>query len=182
MKMTPPVTGTLELAHLLTRRGWLRTTEFNTPDCTVWDYAPSLPDQLAPEQKGAPTAIFLDNTGESEFYFVEPATRTTQWNPYSRNFDRLEDLIQWLPVIENWRAPRSHEHESPMGFARLRAQGLITTSEMMETLEHFPYVPVDPDAKVPSLSRTVAEIHQAHNDKLLSKNEFKLLTHNTFST
>ena len=176
MKTTLPVTATPELARLLAGRGWLPATEINTPDCTVWDYAPSLPDQQSPEQKFAPTAIFIDNTGDSEFCFVEPATRTTQWNPYSRNFDGPEDLIRWLPVIESWRAPRSHEHESPLGFARLRARGLISTSEMMETLEHFPHVPVDTDANVPSLSRTIGELHQAYRAKLLSKKEFKVLT------
>lgn len=168
--------GTPELAYLLTRRGWLRTTEINTPDCTVWDYAPSLPDQQSPKQKAAPTTIFIDNTDETDFCWVEPATRSTQWNPYSRNFDGPEALIRWLPAIEDWRAPRSHEHESPLGFARLRAQGLITTSEMMETLEHFPHVPADTDAKAPSSSRTIGELHQAYGTKLLSKKEYKVLT------
>lgn len=179
MITTPPATGTPEPAHLLTSRGWLRSTAFNTPDCTVWDYAPSLPVQLSPEQKVAPTAIFIDKTGEGGFCLVEPATRSTRWNPYARNFDRLEDLIRWLPAIEHWRAPRSHEHESPLGFARLRAQGLMTTSEMMDALEHFPHVPVDADAKAPSLSGTIGELHQAYRAKLLSKKEFKFLTTTT---
>ncbi|MFF5794713.1 hypothetical protein ACFY5D_21930 [Paeniglutamicibacter sp. NPDC012692] len=175
MKTTPPLTATPELASLLAGRGWLRATELNTPDCTVWDYAPSLPEQQTPEQKVAPTTIFIDHTGDSEFCFVEPATRTTLWNTYSRNFGCPEDLIRWLPVIENWRAPRSHEHESPLGFARLRARGLISNSEMMETLEHFPHVPVDTDGYVPSLSGTIGELHQAYRAKLLSKKEFKVL-------
>lgn len=50
--------------------------------------------------------------------------------------------------------------------------GLMTTSEVMDTLERFPHAPVDADAKARPLSRTVWELRQAYKTKLLSKKVF----------
>lgn len=107
MPITPPPSDTTNLAHLLSARGWHRNTDIITPDCTVWDFAPSIPEQVSNNQDISPTCLFIYDSDELRCFGVEPATRTTDWNPHSKTFNQLEDLLKCLPTIEHWRAPQT---------------------------------------------------------------------------
>ncbi|SEF13159.1 hypothetical protein SAMN04489740_4339 [Arthrobacter alpinus] len=112
MTIILPPANTSNLSELLSKRGWHRNTEITTLDCTVWDFEPSLPEQFADDQDVSPTCLFIYDVDELGFCGVEPATRTTEWNPLSMTFDRLEDFLPWLPAIEHWRATEPCEPPS----------------------------------------------------------------------
>lgn len=184
--MATPVSNGLEtnLSELLSTRGWKCNTELGSSESPVWDFIASLPVNESIRSEGYPTGIFLHAPEEPGFCTVEPATWSTQRNPYQRIFQRANDLVAWLPQIENWRAPATANHESPMELAQMRASGGITTGELINSLRHFPYRPRNQFPKRPSSQGLASSMVSGQFDALnpmleaglLSTAEFEFLT------
>jgi hypothetical protein len=138
---TPPNKPGTDLSDLLSPRGWQLNTELAPTGEPLWDFMESRPSSKTLARQGYPTGIFIHAPEEPGFCTVEPATWSTQRNPYQRTFRRVADLISWLPHIEKWRAPATTTHKSPLELAQMRAEREITTAELLHSLNHFPYPP-----------------------------------------
>jgi hypothetical protein len=172
------------LSALLSTRGWELNTEFDPSGDPVWDFMASLPSVEQHGQEGYPTGIFIHMPEEPGFCTVEPATWSTQRNPYQRIYQRLNDLIAWLPQIETWRAPATTIHKSPLELAQMRAAGEITTGELLDSLNHFPFLPRNEFLQRPGgqglagamVSGQYDELTPLLETGLLSPAEFEFLT------
>jgi hypothetical protein len=167
--MTPeaPHGPTANLAALLNTRGWGFNAELSSTGSPAWDFVPSMPrsENLGPE--GHPTGIFIHTPEEPRFCTVEPASWSTQRNPYSRTFRDVSELFSCLPQIEHWRAPASVTHATPAELARMRSTGAITTAELIYSLEHFPYRPRQ--------QSSFGDLRLIRDVGLLASKEFELL-------